>query len=131
MYLIISTPSIDYANAISHELWMLARPRGISDNETSQFLCGRYAHPDKTQVAIGPINDPQYVHANADEQSFANLISPAITDEEEQAIVAAIVAAKGGYINILSIIQSSPSLAPNLRTRDQLKASGWFPTQEV
>ena len=131
MYLILSTPSINYADAISHELWMLARPRGISDNETSQFLCGRYAHPDGAQVAVGPIEDPQYVHANADEQAFAALISPAITEDEKQAIVSAIIAAKGSYINILSIIQASPSLAPNLRTREQLNASGWFPTQEL
>lgn len=130
-YLILSTPSEDYAKAVSHELWMLARPRGISDNETSQFFCGCYAHPDGTQVAIGPIEDPQYVHANADEQAFATLIGPAITGEEEQEIVAAIEEAKGGSINVLSIIQASPSLAPNLRTREQLKASGWFPNTEI
>lgn len=131
MYLILSEPSIDYANAISHELWMLTFPRSISKNDTSQFLCDSYAHPSGTQVAIGPIEDPQYVHTNADEQAFATLIGPAITGDEEQAIVAAIVAGKGGHINILSIIQASPSLAPNLRTREQLNASGWFPTQEV
>ena len=130
-YLILSTPSEDYAKAVSHELWMLARPRGISDNETSQFFCGCYAHPDGSQVAIGPIIDPQYVHANADEQAFATLIGPAITGEEEQEIVAAIEEAKGGSINVLSIIQASPSLAPNLRTREQLDASGWFSTQEL
>ena len=130
-FLILSTPSEDYAKAVSHELWMLARPRGISDNETSQFYCGTYAHPDGTQVAIGPLDGTQPVHANADEQAFATLIGPAITEDEGQAIVAAIEEAKGGHINILSIIQASPSLAPNLRTREQLDASGWFPTQEA
>ena len=110
---------------------MLTFPRGSTEDEETQFYCGRYAHPNLAQIAIGPIEDPQFIHANADEQAFAALISPAITDGEEQAIAAAIVAAKGGYINILSIIQASPSLAPNLRTREQLNASGWFPTQEV
>ena len=55
MNLILSTPSIEYAKAVSHELWMLARPRGFSDNETSQYYCGTFAHPDGTKVAIGPI----------------------------------------------------------------------------
>lgn len=131
MYLILSTPSIDYADAVSHELWMLARPRGISDAETSQFLCGRYAHPDGTQVAIGPIEQPQHVHADADELAFATLISAAITDEEKQAIIDAINAAKGGTIQILDLISASPSLAPNLRTREQLDAAGWFLTEEI
>ena len=129
-YLILSTPSEDYAKAVSHELWMLARPRGISDNETSQFYCGTFTHPDG-RVAIGPLEGTQPVHADADELSFGQLIGHAITEIEEAAIVAAITEAKGGSIRILDLIEASPSLAPNLRTRDQLDASGWFPTQEV
>ena len=130
-YLILSTPSEDYAKAVSHELWMLARPRGISDNETSQFFCGTLAHPDGTQLCIGPLDGTQPVHADADEVAFGQLIGHAITEEEEAAIVAAITEAKGGSIRILDPIEASPSLAPNLRTRDQLDASGWFPTQAV
>ena len=130
-YLILKTPSKEYASAISHELWMLARPRGVSDNETSQLFCGTLAHPDGAQLCIGPLDGTQPVHADADEVAFGQLIGPAITEEEEAAIVAAITEAKGGSIRILDLIEASPSLAPNLRTRDQLDASGWFPTQEV
>jgi hypothetical protein len=130
-YLILSTPSEDYANAISHELWMLARPRGISDNETSQFYCGTYSHPDGTQVAVGPLDGTQPVHADADELSFGELIGHAVAAEEEEAIIAAITEAKGGSISILSIIEASPSLSPNIRTREQLDAAGWFPTEGI
>jgi len=131
-YLILSTPSEDYAKAVSHELWMLARPRGISDNETSQFYCGTLSHPDGTQVAIGPLDGTQPVHADADELSFGQLIGHAVTEEEEDAIIAAITEAKGGSIRILDLIEASPSLSPNLRTREQLDADGWFfPTEEV
>ena len=45
-YLILSTPSIAYAEDISRELWLLVRPAG---NETSQFYTGRKVHPDKTK----------------------------------------------------------------------------------
>jgi len=130
MYLILSQPSQEYANAVSHELWMLARPRGLSDNETSQFYCGVHVHSDG-RVAIGPIDQPQQVHANADELSFAELIGNAVTEAEKQAIIDAIVEAKGGTIQLLDIIAASPSLSPNLRTYEQLDADGWFPTEEI
>jgi len=130
MYLILSQPSQEYAKAVSHELWMLARPRGISDNETSQFYCGVHVHSDG-RVAIGPIDQPQQVHANADELSFAELIGNAVTEAEKQAIIDAIVEAKGGTIQLLDIIAASPSLSPNLRTYEQLDADGWFPTEEI
>ena len=130
-YLILSTPSEEYAKAVSHELWMLARPRGISDNETSQFYCGVIKCVGYEQVAIGPLDGTQPVHADADELSFGELIGHAITELEEDAIVQAITEAKGGSIRILSIIEASPSLSPNLRTYDQLKADGWFTTEEI
>ena len=131
MYLILSTPSIEYADAISHELWMLARPRGISHGETSQFFCGRYVHPVSGAVCIGPIEQPQNVHEDADELAFADLISAAVTEPEEQAIIDAIEAAKGGAIQLLDIISASPSLSPNLRTREQLESAGWFQTDQI
>jgi len=129
MYLILSTPSIEYGKAISHELWMLARPRGISDGETSQFFCGVKTYDG--QVAIGPLDGTQPVHADADELSFAELIGHAVTEEEEGAIVAAITEAKGGSIRILDLIEASPSLSANLRTREQLDDDGWFSSDEI
>ena len=130
MYLILSQPSEDYAKAVSHELWMLARPRGVSDSETSQFYCGVQKHTDG-RVAIGPLDGTQPVHADADELSFGQLIGQAITEEEEAGIVASITEAKGGSISIVGLIEASPSLSPNLRTREQLEAAGWFPTEEL
>ena len=130
-YLILKTPSKEYATAISHELWMLARPRGVSDNETSQLFCGTLAHPDGAQLCIGPLDGTQPVHADADELSFGRLIGHAVTDEEEDGIIAAITEAKGGSIRILDLIEASPSLLPNLRTREQLDADGWFVSEEI
>ena len=129
-HFILTQPSEDYAKAVSHELWMLARPRGVSDNETSQFFCGVKTHSDG-RVAIGPLDGTQPVHADADELSFGTLIGAAITEEEEAGIVAAITEAKGGSIDIVALIEASPSLSPNLRTYEQLKADGWFTTDEI
>ena len=129
-YLILSQPSVEYANAVSHELWMLARPRNISEGETSQILCHPKTHTDG-RVALGPLDGTQSVHADADELSFAQLIGHAVTEEEEDAIVAAITEAKGGSIDIVALIEASPSLSPNLRTYEQLEADGWFTTDEI
>ena len=129
-YLILSQPSKEYGQAVSHELWMLARPRGISDSETSQFYCGVQKHTDG-RVSIGPLDGTQPVHADADELSFGQLIGQAITKEEEAGIVASITEAKGGSISIVGLIEASPSLSPNLRTREQLEADGWFTTEEI
>jgi len=129
-YLILSQPSEEYARAVSHELWMLARPRNISEGETSQILCHPKTHADG-RVALGPLDGTQSVHADADELSFAQLIGHAVTEEEEDAIIAAITEAKGGSIDIVGLIESSPSLSANLHTREQLDDDGWFSSDEV
>jgi hypothetical protein len=108
---------------------MLARPRGISATETSQYFCGVIQHDG--QVAIGPLDGTQPVHSDADELSFGQLIGAAITEEEEAGIVAAITEAKGGSIDIVALISLSPSLSPNLQTYEQLEAAGWFTSEEI
>ena len=130
-YLILSTPSLPYADAISHELWLLVRPASIASNETTQFYVGRYAHPDKTKVCIGPIEGSQPIHKDADEFALAALIAPAITDDEEAFIIQTIADAKGGSLNVLEMLQGIDSLSHQLRTRQQLEAAGWFPTDEL
>jgi hypothetical protein len=127
MNLILSTPSIEYAQAVSHELWMLARPRGYSDNETSQYYCGTFAHPDGTKVAIGPIDGKQNVHKDADEVAFVDIIRAALTEGEALALTNVINTNKGGKVTLTDIITATPSLAPNLITREEMQADGWFP----
>ena len=127
MNLILSTPSIEYAQAVSHELWMLARPRGFSENETSQYYCGTFAHPDGTKVAIGPIDGKQNVHKDADETAFVDIIRAALTEGEALALTNVINTNKGGKVQLTDIIGATPSLAPNLITREGMQADGWFP----
>ena len=127
MYLILSTPSIEYAQAVSHELWMLARPRGYSENETSQYYCGTFAHPDGTKVAIGPIDGQQNVHKDADEVAFVDIIRAALTEGEALALTNVINTNKGGKVQLTDIIGATPSLASNLITREGMQDDGWFP----
>lgn len=133
MYLILSTPSLPYADAISHELWLLVRPASVGASETSQFYTQRYAHPDGSKVCIGELSPygPMPIHKDANEHSLAELIAPAVTDEEEAFIVTTIQEAKGGSLDVLAMLQQIDSLSPNLRTRQQLEAEGWFTTAEA
>ena len=129
MYLVLSTPDLNYAQAVSHELWMISRPRTVSANETSQHYCGTFAHNDSTQVAIGPLEGTQNVHADADEIAPVDLIDAAITAQDRTDIINAINAAKGGTIEMQSVIAAT-SLGGNLQTRTQLTDNGWFPEIE-
>ena len=127
-YLILSTPSTDYADAISRELWLLVRPAG---DETTQFYTGRYAHPDGTKVCIGPVEGSQPIHKDADEIPLAQLIGPAVTADEEAFIENTISDAKGGSLHVVAMLESIESLSQNLRTRSELEADGWLPTEEI
>ena len=131
MYLTLSVPSLPYAQQISRELWLLVRPLLRAEGEVSQFYTSTLAHPDGSSVAIFIPDESMPIHAEADEIPISELIGAAVTAEEEAGIEAAINEAKGGTINLLTMIQSLPSLSTNLKTRDQLEAAGWFPTEEI
>ena len=87
MYLVLSVADLNYAESVSHELWMISRPRTVSANETTQNLCGTFMHNNGTQVAIGPINQIQPVHVNADEIALVDLIDAAIFPSDRQYII--------------------------------------------
>ena len=125
-HLILSAPSIEYAKAVSHELWMLARPRQYSAGEVSQYYCGTFAHPDGTKVAIGPLDGLQNVHKDADENAFVDLIAAALTVEEQEALKEVINESKGGKIAIAEVIGALPSLESNLVSLETMQAEGWF-----
>ena len=129
MHLVFSIPDLDYAAAVSHELWMICRPRTYSTTETSQYLCGTFMHNDGSKVAIGPVNVTQPVHVDADEIALVDLIAPAITAADRQHIIDSINAARGASLNVQEVIQGT-SLAPNLRTQAELTDEGWFPEIE-
>jgi hypothetical protein len=131
MYLTLSVPSLPYAQSISRELWLLVRPLSVAQGEVSQFYTSCLEHPDGSAVAILIPDQSMPIHAEADEIPLAHLIGAAVTADEEAFIENTISDAKGGTINVLSMIQDIDSLAPNLKTREQLEADGWFTTEEI
>ena len=133
MNLILSTPSIAYANSISAELWNLTRPTSVRKNETTSKYCGTFEHPTEDKVAIGPLTENIRIHLGANENKFIELVSAAVTEEEAQALPQAIADAKGRKVNIVEVVTAAaPSLTDNFRTKEEMESEGWFeqPAQE-
>jgi hypothetical protein len=127
MNLILSTPSIAYANAISAELWNLTRPASVRKSETTSKYCGTFEHPTEDKVAIGPLTENIRIHLGANEKKFIELVSAAVTEEEASALPQAIASAKGTKVNIVDIVTgAAPSLIDNFRTKEEMEAEGWF-----
>jgi len=142
-YLVLDQGGVDYAKEVSAAMWSLTRPAG--DNSTKYYV-GWVEHADG-RAALQVLGDtietededgnPAYlftesqpVHKDCNAAAFSNVISAAVTDAEAQSIEAGIEAAKGGRMSFLSVILSSPSLSPRLKTREELEAGGWFPEPE-
>lgn len=130
-YLVLSTPSEPYAAAISSALWGLARPPAVRKPEDTQNYTSWIVKPDESAVALFVPDDTRPVHPAADLQPLLDLMAPAITDAELTAITEAVESARGGRIRFKSLVEASPSLSANLRTKAQLEADGWFPANLI
>lgn len=130
-YLVLSQPSEAYAEAISAALWGISRPASVRSEKDSQFYTSWSVHPTSGSVALYVPDETQPVHVDADIDELMGLIDQAVTMDEANAIRAIIEGRKGQRINFLEVLQASPSLSPNLKTRDELDAQGWFPSQDV
>jgi hypothetical protein len=129
MYLVLSKNSLEYAKAISSALWKLSRPdAGELD---TKYYNGWIEHKD-TRVALEfPDGDTQPVHVDADSAAFVAVIAPVVSEAEQNAIQGILDASRGSRINILQVLQNSPSLTPNLKTREQMEADGWFSEENI
>ena len=126
MYLTLSVSSIEYAQSISRELWLLIRPLDISSGEVSQYYTSFYAHPKGKQVAVYIPDEDMQIHSQADALPLVELISEALNKSEKKRVTDAINNAKGDTLNILTMIKGLKSLSPKLKTKAQFEAAGWF-----
>jgi hypothetical protein len=111
MYLLLGQSGEEYAKALSAGLWKLSRPN--ADNETTSYYTGWITHDDG-RVALYVPEDTQPINGGADIEAFMPLVTKEGIPAEELAQFAA-----------------SPTFSADLRTREQLEADGWFPTEEI
>ena len=132
-YLILSQPSEAYAGAISRALWAISRPEQVrDDSDVSQLYTSWQVHPESGAVALFLPDESKPVHALGDIDTFCGLVgNPNVTiDGETLKTDAHLQTLRGGRVNPLNLIQST-AFAVALKTRDQLEAEGWFPTDEI
>lgn len=126
MYLVLSIASEVYAESISSALWSISIPPSIKSGHHTILYTSWVVHPLDASVALYVPDETQPVHTDADIDSLMSVITAAITTDESNAIRTAIGSRKGSTISFLEILQASPSLAPNLKTREQMETDGWF-----
>ena len=129
MYLLLGQSGVAYAKELSNGLWKLSRPH--CESETTQYYTGWVEHSNGDAAIYIP-DESQPIHVDADVGAFMPLVTKELVPEEElQAFAATIESAKGGRLTFLTILQNSPSFSVDLRTRAELEADGWFPTEEI
>lgn len=142
-YLILSQGE-EYAKELSTAMWLLSRPHG--EDATKHYVDwsvhadGRAAvsvpgeaisYEDEEGETAYRYTEDQPIHKDCDAAAFRAVIDESVTPEEADAIEAGIEAAKGSRMSFLQVIIGSPSLLPNLKTKAELEADGWFPNTEI
>ena len=140
-YLILSQPSVDYARSISSSLWALSRPEHVRDaKDVSKLYTSWLVHTDG-RVALYLPDETKHVHSEGDVDSLCGLIGNpdvTITTTDEEGVESSqtlpmnehLNTIRGGSINPLALIQST-AFAANLKTRTELEADGWFPSEDI
>lgn len=123
-YLILKTPSIDYAKAISRFIYGMSIP---AFNETTQYCCSWIKHPESDEVAlVFPENDLLPISPEANPALLVDTIRAAITTSE--AIELGNLIANSQSINPIEHIPVS--LTANIKTQAEMEANGWFQNLE-
>lgn len=123
-HLILTTPSTDYAAAVSEAMWKLARPGA---GGSTRYAVDWTVHPTTGDVALTLGDYTQRVDPDADVDAYVAGLP--IPQGERDSVRDALNAARGSRLTVADM--TPPSLAANLRTRDEMKASGWFPDNEL
>jgi hypothetical protein len=141
-YLILSQPSVEYAEAISRALWAISRPKSARDSkDVSKLYTSWIVHSDG-RVALFLPNENKYIHPEGEIDSFVTLVgnsSVNVTtiDSEGNETIEALTyrelleRTRGGRLNFLTAAQNTPAFSANVRNRAELEADGWFLGEEV
>jgi hypothetical protein len=141
-YLILKTPSVDYAKEISRFIYGMSIP---TFSEVTQYYCSWIVHPKTNEVALAfNENDSLPISVEANPVLLVDTIRAAITVLEATALEALIANANtpieteieglgGELITVSSVnnrinpIEHIPaSLASNIKTEAEMEADGWY-----
>lgn len=119
MILVLTQASEDYARAMSHAMWALARPDG---GDTTAYAVGWFSHPSTGEVALDIDSYSQRIDPQADIEGFVSLLP--ILAAERITLAATLEAHRGR--EILALDWLPVSLRSHLLTDEDAAAAGWF-----
>jgi hypothetical protein len=122
-HLILQTANPQDAWGFSAAIWSLAANTGTN----TAYAVGVITHPEDGRLALHLGDYDQAVAADADAEGFVSILP--IPQDERDALRDEILSRRGGRIKLVDMLDFTPTLAANLRSRDELEAAGWFPTE--
>lgn len=123
MLLTLTTPTAEYARAMSAALWALAVPNATG---STRYAVGWIAHATTGDVALFiPDAYRQLVHSDADVPAFTTVLAQAgVPQQELDDLAAALDTARGTEALVADLLP--PMLQANALTDVQAQEAGWF-----
>ena len=118
-YLILSTPSENYARSMSAALYALSAPAGAQ----TQYAVGWITHPTTGDVALRLGSESSYLQPDADVSAFVSLLP--ITEAEAADLTETLEKARETHLRYADMLPES--LTDGMRTQEQMDAGGWWP----
>jgi hypothetical protein len=119
-YLILKTPLVEYAQAISRFIYGMSIP---TFSEVTQYYCSWIKHPETNEVALAfNENDSLPISAEANPVLLVDTIRAAITASEATELENLIANSQ----SIKPIEHIPASLASNIKTEAEMEAGRWF-----
>jgi len=131
-YLILTQPSIEYAELVSQCIWIARYPEEVRlGGEQTQYYCGYIVHPSSGDIALVFPDEPLVVHPMRKLQPLVDTIKAPLPEEEKQNIQDHFDGLFPRETALYIDDALPPIFASNLKTREQMESAGWFNSGEL
>jgi len=124
-YLILQGGGVEYARALSRELFRLSRPEHARrPDDVTLYLSDWQVHPTTGAVALALPDGEIPVHAGASDTALPDMVAAVVPADERAQMGLDIAASRGKRARPTTFVPQS--ISTNLKTHDEMKAGGWF-----
>lgn len=114
---------------ISAAVFAFSRPPEIrAAGDVTTHYTSPIQHPTTGAVALPlPEDDAITAHPQSGKDGLLSLLSPYLTQAETDGLTTMMPSLNGTKVNLLSVIEDNlPTLATQIRTRQEMTEEGWF-----
>jgi len=144
-YFILKDKDVSKARELSERIWAMKHPNQPADYVTKAYT-SHISHKDGRVAllvdgveyesivegeAVKTYSDAMLVDPSADTDALIDAVGDAVTAPERAGMKAKLDAAKGKTASLLQFATETPSLQPQLKTREEMEADGWFPDPTI